>query len=201
MLMEFLDYLVRFAEAILLFIVDFGEAWDIPLIAIVIAILLWKLRIPIFDFLEDVESLRAGGFELTRRKMQRYIATAGQVPIDLPPQETPPIDEEIQDSASINARGVMIEAWLDIEEGLFRLAEAHNVELPRGSRTSLLPVIRSLVDRKIVEDELNQVIQSLRRARNLIVHRSSFSPDEEEALEFVRLARQVVAALSERHPS
>ena len=102
--MEVRAFLIRFTENILQFIVDFGEAWDIPLIAIVIAILVWKLRNPIFEFLEDVESLRAGGVELTRRRMQRYIESARQITIDPPPQSTPPIDEEVQQSASTNAR-------------------------------------------------------------------------------------------------
>ncbi len=199
--MDFLDYLIRFAEAILQFIVDFGEAWNIPLVAIVIAILLWKLRDRIFDFLEDVESLKAGGIEFTRRRLQRYMDDARGRPIDPPPQSTPPIDEEIQDSASTNARGAMIEAWLDVEDSILRLAEAHSIESPQHSRGNLLPIIRDLLDRKVIEDDLNHLIQPLRRARNLIVHRTSFTPDEEDALEYIQMARRLVAALDERHPS
>lgn len=198
--LEIIVDILRILERLFELIIQFGDAWSMPLVALVAAILIWKFRDTIIALLDDAEKVKLGMFEWERRIRDELNLAQSDIQTIEVPHGMVQIDETLEDRVSANARGVMLEAWLGIEDTITKLVEAHDIEIERRHRRQLIPRINLLLGRDIIDADLAQRIRQLRMIRNNVAHVSEFSPNQEVALEYAELAQFVVAALEDRMP-
>ena len=231
--MEIVDYLeaifnfvIEIKEANFQFIIEFGSAWNLPLVAIVIAITLANFRDPITDLIKRIRRFKVPNvFEADVHpsrdllELREQLETSSAREIEQPteereqpteereqpaeereqPAEEPGqlIDESFLALASISPRYAVIDAWRFVEHCIFRLAEESEPTSTRHRRIPVRGSMRALAQRHALPDYLLMSINRMNDIRNNAVHDQTFSVSEGFALDFADTAQQVVALLEE----
>lgn len=199
--MEFLqvvENVLRVLERLFELIIQFGDAWSAPLVAIVVACVVLKFRSTIIGVFGRLTEFEAAGIRLKleaafRSDVNRVQERRRRL---IPARTTlPPMEAQVEVRVRSSSRGIIIDAWLGIEAMLSMLAEAHGIIPSQPPSRAPFRVIEALLDHNVIDADLEDVILDMRRIRNNVVHVHDFSPNEEVAQEYAEEARQVVATL------
>jgi hypothetical protein len=156
------------------------------------------LRKPLFTLMPRLRSLKykdwQADFGEELSKIEQQIETHEQRP-ELPPNEQR--DERLLRAADFSPNFAVLEAWLNVEDALRRVARQNGIDFRRGS--SPLYLTRLLKSQDIIDAQTAALLDDLRALRNLAVHPDPERPiSAEEARRYGELANEVSALLEQR---
>lgn len=91
-------------------------------------------------------------------------------------------------------RAAVIEAWIRLERELVELAQSWGIDIGTR-RLSTSTLVRELEVQGAIDLSLGEVIERLRRTRNVAVHEERYPVSPSDAAEYVRLSESVAATL------
>lgn len=176
-------------------------AW--PLTTLIIA---WFLKSEIRGLISRIKKGKLGSAEL---EFIEYVATAeADSQSILPSEETTEIIEDLKETATLDPRGTVLSAWVDVEAALDKIIKDKGLEFSpsnklrtgatikiRSSQGGVLRAIRTLQQSSIVDPEVIALLQDLRVMRNDAAHSQDFNPPSSSVAKYVLLARKVIDAL------
>ena len=87
----------------------------------------------------------------------------------------------------------MFQSWNHVEEIILRAAEILESSGDRFQGRDVLEAARALAERNLIGDSVTSIIGRMNELRNEAMHNPSFAPDEGFALDFVDVARMLLA--------
>lgn len=163
---------------------------------------MWLFRRRVDDVISNVESLRWGNAEARIRQKLEHASTAAER-ANLPEPGVDSIDdlEELlyHHRWSTSARGIVIDAWEGVADAIRKTATRAAVDVA-GPRTEFSPdktrlLLKGLAEQGVIEPGIETIVDALRAIRNEAAHGRDFRLGLPEALEYSKLARQVIGAL------
>lgn len=100
--------------------------------------------------------------------------------------------------ASVDPRGAIVGAWIEVEDALFSLVTRRGLlEGSSSSRPVKSPVsaIRSVQKAQALDSRWIALFHDLRALRNEAAHSTDFSPPPESVMTYVQLAKELVQAM------
>jgi hypothetical protein len=95
--------------------------------------------------------------------------------------------------AELSPPAAIVNVWIGVEEELKSLAERHNISLP--VRNTAINTIRLLTRHELLDKETIAILENLRGLRNTAAHARSSDLNPNQAIEYERVARRLLAAL------
>jgi hypothetical protein len=182
---EFLDALAKLLAAL---------AWPVAAVSIVLV-----LRTEIKDLLSRLKRGKWAGAEFEFAEDVRAAEEAADIPRT---PETQQLDAVAVEKATLDPRGAILSAWLDVEAALNILVERKN--LGEGyTRITKRPTtaIRLVQKAELLSPNHVNLFQDLRAMRNEAAHSTDFSPPADAVARYVRLAQELAAELRRRADS
>jgi hypothetical protein len=178
--------------------------WPVTVIIIVLI-----FRKSLLSLAPSLRELEYGSLKL---KFEEGLAKATSEAEKLPPAPLPPPDSPVkpdtfqlggrpitQDThillAATAPRALVLESWIQVEDALSR---AHLRLFPEGSLVAKVRATQAadqLLKANVLAPEMVKIISYLRNLRNEAAHLSKFAIEPEQALEYARLAQQIIATL------
>ncbi len=174
---------------LLTFISKLIESLAWPLAAVVLAVL---LRQQITSLLPFVRRVKAGPLEAEFEREVRELRTSAEAAVPSSSPKTPAWQEEVERLAQINPRSAIMEAWRQTEVALIRALQARDSSLTDRDVRSTREVLRLLGERGAANPEEVAMLNQLRFLRNQAGHVESFQPTYDAAMNFVRLAGEMI---------
>ena len=170
-----------------------------------VAFIVYLLRHPIGNVIGSLRKLSYRGAEAEfGRSLDKAETAARQAEI---PQTTAQLSAsasnwentsagwgESTSLADVSPRAAVIEAWLRLEREVLELAQIAGIDLGTR-RLSIVALVKQLQEQGVVDPTVAEVIEQLRRARN--VHERTYTVSPGDAAEYVQLAERVAATLRE----
>jgi len=175
-----------------------------PLIVVLIVVLLKKpLRELIHDLGRRLHSIKFPGGEAEFSQELAEIKEAADV-ANLPPVTGVPIDESLlfRTEADINQRArleelspraAISEAWRRVENAMRETAK--RLDISQSETRSTIALIRALGKHQALSPDTVAIISDLRGIRNTAVHGIEPEISRSDAIEYISLARRVIAVL------
>ena len=164
-------------------------AW--PLATVALAIL---LRRQIALLLPFVRRVKAGPLEAEFEREIRELRTS--VSVDAVASKNtkakPVWQEEAEKLAQINPRSAILEAWRQIEATLIRTLQSRVTDLADKDVRSTREILRLLGEKGITTPEEVSMLNQMRFLRNQAGHVEAFQPTFDAAMNFVRLAGEMI---------
>lgn len=174
-----IDSIVRLVDAL---------AW--PVVAVIVA---FMVRKPLASLITLIERVRYKDVEVNfRQLMEEATSKADAVS---PLLDVPPIDERIQDLATVYPRGAIIESWLQVERAVADLAEARDLSVSAARQSSPRQLVGALQKAGILDENLAKLVTDLQAIRNGVVHAIDFSPSRNDAQEYTMTSARVITLL------
>ena len=172
-----------------------------------VAFIVYLLRHPIGNVIGSLRKLSYRGAEAEfGRSLDKAETAARQAEI---PQTTAQLSAsasnwentsagwgESTSLADVSPRAAVIEAWLRLEREVLELAQIAGIDLGTR-RLSIVALVKQLQEQGVVDPTVAEVIEQLRRARNVAVHERTYTVSPGDAAEYVQLAERVAATLRE----
>ena len=177
-----LDSIVRLVDAL---------AW--PVVAVIVV---FMARKPLARLIPLIERVRYKDVEVNFRQLMEETTSKADAVSSL--LDVPPIDERIQDLASVYPRGAIIESWLLVERSVADLAEAQDLPVSASRRRSPRQLVSALEKAGILEEVVGKLVMDIYAIRNGVAHTSDFSPSREDAQEYIRTSARIITLLQER---
>jgi hypothetical protein len=161
-----------------------------------IAAVIYLLRGPLRARLADLESIGGWGLKAEFGKRVHEAEEAAEQ-AELPPPEptlataTTALSTEFWAEIQTAPRAAVIGAWLAVEDELTTLAADAGVDA--DERPGAL--VHELLRRGVIDARLANVIQDLKRARDVAAHVRPYTVDRDEVTNYVKLAGRVRSAL------
>jgi hypothetical protein len=95
--------------------------------------------------------------------------------------------------AELSPPAAITNVWIGVEEELKSLTERHNIFLP--VRATALNTIRLLTRHELLDKETIAILENLRDLRNTAAHARASDLNTNQAIEYERVARRLLAAL------
>ena len=86
----------------------------------------------------------------------------------------------------ISPRAAILEAWIELEQVLFQLAEGYQLKAKNP-----LHVIKFLTEKGVISKDFSQTLHEVRRLRNDASHVPDFVVEEKEAQNFINLSSAI----------
>jgi len=171
------------------FIVDMTGAlvWPFVFVAVLIA-----FRHILRNIAERLLSFRFRDFEFA------FGNQAGKIAENIEPSNRidhlpSAVDEKLANLAERSPRAAIIEAWLQVETSLKKLALAHGIE---NENAPFLKLIYFLTQKKVLDEKTEQSLRGLIALRNLAVHAPEPELTTQKAIDFIVLANAVLFVLT-----
>jgi hypothetical protein len=171
------------------FVVDMTSAlvWPLVVVAILIA-----FRHILGNIAERLLSFRFRDFEFA------FGNQAGKIAENIEPsnrmdQLPSAADDKLTSLAERSPRAAIIEAWLQVETSLKKLAVAHGMENENAPFSKL---IHFLTQKKVLDEKTAQSLHGLITLRNLAVHAPEPELTTQKAIDFIVLASAVLFVLT-----
>lgn len=178
-----------------------------PLIVVFIVVL---LRRPLREFIRDLgRRLRiikfpGGEAEFSQELAEiKEAADVANLPpaVGLPTGESPSLRAEEDMNqwarlAELSPRAAISEAWRLVENAMRETAKG--LDIPQSDTRSTIALIRALGKHQALDAETAAIISDLRGIRNTAVHGVEPEISRSDAIEYVSLARRIIAALRKR---
>lgn len=170
------------------FAVQMTQALAWPIVIITVLILFWRAlkQIP-----ERLLSVKFRDFEFA------FADQAGRVAQSIsstPNGERPNLtgSDDLEELAKISPRAAILEAWLQVESSLQKIALIHGLDakVPFGK------LLRELNAKQVINEKTVASITGLMTLRNLAVHAYDAELTTQKAIDFLMLARAVLFILS-----
>lgn len=165
---------------ILTFIAELVKAAAWPLAAIVIALI---FRQQLRALLSRIRKGKVGPAEFEFEQEVKELTE--QATPQLPP---PQVGTPTVTLATTNPRAAILEAWLDVESSVNRLAYNRQLPAPSAPRNAA-SIIRAIEKSGILPFEDVALFNDLRVLRNQATHDPDFSPSPESVIKYVQLAK------------
>lgn len=182
---ELLDALAKLLAAL---------AWPFAAVAIVML-----LRTEIKDLLSRLKRGKVAGAEFEFAEYVRAAEEQANIPAA---PETQPVDAIAIKKATLDPRGTILSAWLDVDAALNILVERKR--LGEGyTRIAKRPdtAIRLVQRAELLSPNYIGLFHDLRAMRNEAAHSTDFSPPADAVVRYVRLAQELAAELRKRAES
>ncbi len=168
-------------------------SWPITILLVVII-----LRKAILDLLPRLTNLKVGDVQLQFGAELNALETGADA-AGLPemPSELAWNTSQVQDMARISPRGMVMDAWRDLEENMRDAARATGQPEPK----SLTGIIRLLQEAGTLGPNLVPLLSKLKGLHNMARHEQGVQVTPEQALEYTRLTQRIVAAMQQAVPT
>jgi len=160
-------------------------AWPLVVISVV---LLFQAKIK-----KLVDRIKKGKFGPAEFEFEEALKELQHETAELPPPPASPAGTR-PIVVTADARSTVLNAWLEVETALLRLARTTKVVNPKFVR-SPYQSMRALEKTAIVRSDYAEVFYELRRLRNQATHEPDFNPSQESLLTFVRLSKELATYL------
>jgi hypothetical protein len=180
---------------ILTFVSKLIESLAWPLASVVLALV---LRRQITSLLPFVRRVKAGPLEAEFEREVRELRTSADATTSSQPPTKPSWQEELERLAQVNPRSAIMEAWRQTESALIRTLQAKDPSLRDRDVSSTREVLRFLGERGAATPEDVAMLNQMRFLRNQAVHVESFQPTYDAAMNFVRLAGEIIGRVESR---
>lgn len=99
--------------------------------------------------------------------------------------------------ASVDPRGAIVSAWIEVEDALFDLVRVRQLSEPVSSAKARSSVwaIRAAQKAQALDATWVALFQDLRAMRNEAAHSTDFSPPPEAVIKYVQLAKELTNAI------
>lgn len=104
-------------------------------------------------------------------------------------------EERLLRLAEISPRAAITEAWRDVELTTKAAAEAYGIA-ERGTVAGIRE-IRELARRGLLPDDVAEVYGGMRRLRNEVAHADEFLLDQDDAVRYIELAKELQKRLAD----
>lgn len=165
---------------------------------VLVGVILWIFRKPISAV---ISSLRRITYRRGEGLSADFDPSAFAELKELPEDTAQPVeDEEHQvdqntiELSEANPRGLVIEAWIGVEQAMARAARERGLRPAR----SITRMKQNLLESGALDPGLNGLIEDLRVMRNEAAHRQDLELKPEEARHYALLASEVITALELR---
>jgi len=206
------EYAIAYFMDALIFIVGVLNAsiwWPAALVLIVLL-----LRTPITERLGELRRLKWKDLEaefdkgLKRVEVQAEKKLPDIVEIEASDTLKIGVEDEVKvsDGTSIVVEGdkfsrlaelsppaAIVHTWIEVEEALNVMAERHQISLP--VRASVTDTIRLLARHELLDKETIAILNNLRALRNTAAHARASDLNPNQAIEYERVARRLIAVL------
>ncbi len=144
------------------------------------------------------EATGPGGFGVSFGEQVRAVqenAEAAELPSTpvIVGLQRPPVLGDVYEGPSDNYRGVVVDAWVNLEVALVRTADTLNLDA--GKPPNVTGIVNQLEGRGVITDRQAEIIQSLRELRNEAAHAQEPLLDRTVVRAYVGMTQQVVALL------
>ena len=123
------------------------------------------------------------------RPHRPYGGGAPESSLDLPRLNFQRLTEIAKTSPNL----AVFQSWNHVEEIILRAAEILESSGDRSQGRDVLEAARALDERNLIGDSVTSIIGRMNELRNEAMHNPSFTPDEGFALDFVDVARMILA--------
>ena len=205
--MAILDCLIRFVSAIPPFLIEFGKAWSLPLVAAVAAWTVWRFKDVINSFIGKVDrvTLRGGGISVEFEVMNEVAASVaslegrvaeGRATTDNTSGTRSSLERDVLDLVLSSPRKSIYQSWCNFNASIVRLAIHLGTEgavtLTPDVEPSILDVVPALEERDIMPAGVHDRI---REFKDLVVYGPENPRAEVHALMFALVARDLDATV------
>lgn len=165
-------------------------AW--PIAAVVIASYFKK------ELAGLLSRLRKGKWGNAEFEFEKYMQEV-EAEIDIPrDNDVENISPAAATSASTDPRGTIVSSWIGIEDALFNLVRARDLDLsyPGGKQTrNSASAIRAVQKAELLNNNWIALFHDLRLLRNEAAHSADFSPPPGAVIKYVQLSKELVNAI------
>ncbi|SRR5712691_11611465 len=174
---------------VLTFIVEIVKASAWPLAALFIAL---QFRDQLRALLARLKKGKVGPAEF---EFEETVKTLKEEAAALPPGPvTAGVGASTVSLASSDPRAAIMNAWLEVETALARLAQTKG-QVPLSLPRSPVQAIRAVQKAQLIEPHHIALFNDLRGLRNQAAHELDFNPSTESVLTYVRLAKELSGVL------
>ncbi len=175
------------------FITQLSLAWAWPIATVTIAFL---LRTEVGNLLQNIKQLKHKDTEINfGREVSEAKALANEEK-DLRPTEND-IKTYKNELATLSPRGAIIEAWLNVEEGLKDFAKRHHIEVSKKEPFSIDRLMWHNIEYRDLGSGTIEMLSKLRKIRNEAVHLKDSNISADDAKEYVALANRIIRRIEE----
>lgn len=178
---------MRLIEAILEFL---GEiAW--PIAAIVIGL---KFKKELAALLIRLKRGKLGSAEF---EFERYVdAVDAETEIPRMP-DVEAISPKAAIRATVDPRGAIVGAWIEVEEALLNLIQNRELSEPavHSKSRGLVSAINAVQRAQVLDSSWVALFHDLRVMRNEAAHSTEFTPPPESVIKYVQLAKELTNAM------
>lgn len=96
--------------------------------------------------------------------------------------------------ASLDPRGAIVYAWIDVENALFELLRTLNPQTTRSTNNPI-SAIREVQRAEVLDAKWIALFHDLRAMRNEAAHAIDFTPAQDVVIKYVQLAKELAAAI------
>lgn len=179
-IIEIMEYLVQIIEALV---------WPLTTL-----ILFFALRKPIVEIFPQLTKLKFKELEMEFEKELKEISEKSReskvrIEADVPRDE----EEEhyLEEIKRTSPRAAILESWLGLESQVLSTTEYFGL-LSKNQRPSFSASLKALEKAEVIAKGDIELINGLRKLRNLAVHQTNFTVTEDEAELFIEAARNQV---------
>lgn len=182
--LDWLDFIAKVVDSL---------SWPL---ALVIVALLFRKRITAL-----LDRIRKASYGDAAVEFDEQLESAEQKAAELPPPaEAPPHSEQdskFERALELSPRLAVLDAWIEVEEAISELASRRGYTTPR-SRSGTF-AMRQLTREGAIDSRTSQLLDELRRLRNIAAHSSSETEITiSDARRFKEISLIVASALSSK---
>ncbi len=162
-------------------------AW--PIVAVIVV---FSLKSEIKGIIPLIKRLKIGPLEADFEQKvlntsEKYEPSLDSITVE---SDDFPTEENLSRLVSINPRGAIMEAWLELEKSL-KQAVVHKAGSPVPDVSTSYKIVQALRAQNIFNEEEVDLINELRGLRNQAAHLSEFHPTEASAFMFMQMAKKL----------
>ena len=160
-------------------------AWPIALVVVIVL-----LRRPLSELLPALSrmKLRDVEFEFSRGLERAQIVTASAIPKDLQVPITEGARPRKEGTASTFPRGVLLDAWIKLQESAIKLCRVRFPDRPVGQLRDTRQLVATLSDTGELSTEQIALFEELRNLRNVAAHSANLPLSDVDAIKYVASA-------------
>lgn len=185
--MDWLTFVARFVEAV---------AWPVAVL-----VMMSVLRKPLGSLIPFLQRLKYKDLELefgrqieeVRQEVQAELPVAAP---DRAIQASAAAESLSERLAELSPRSAVLEAWRQIEDALLRAAQRRQAQVRWRQGEPPLWVIKGLERAQILDPSKVGILRDLRALRNSAAHGPDFALSKDSAIEYARVAAQLVEYLN-----
>ena len=206
--MAILDCLIRFVSAIPPFLIEFGKAWNLPLVAAIAAWTVWRFKDVVISFIGKVDrvTFRGMGMSVEFEKMKEFVASfasfedrvaEGSTTTDITSRTKSSLERDVLDLVLSSPRKSIHQSWYKLNASIVRLAihlgREGQITLTSDVEPSILDAVPALEEKDIMPSGLHDQI---RVYKDLLVYGPDDPRVESFALAFAIVAKDADAIVN-----